>query len=107
MISRAILILSLVLPCNSIAQNRCDASSLKLGATRDSVVSELQQLTCNVRLGTPKDGIEDDLITNPGDDKVWYYEVIFLHSRLAAVWTYSKVYTSADDAFMALFNELV
>src|ERR1019366_7460045 len=47
------------------------------------------------------------LVIPPDNDRYAYYEVIFQGRKLAAVWSYSPFYTSAEDAFSRFYEELV
>jgi hypothetical protein len=85
----------------------CRVDDVQIGRARDTVVSGLKSRGCEIRPNAPENGLEDDLVIPPDNDRYAYYEVIFEGRKLAAVWSYSPVYTSAEDAFSRFYEELV
>jgi hypothetical protein len=102
-----ILSVLLLLSYTCVAQGNCRVYDLKIGTTRDAVLSELKNRGCELKINVPDDGLEDDLVLPPGDDKYAYQEVMFEKGKLVAVWSYSPYFSSAEEAFSRLFEELV
>jgi len=100
----AILLLS---SCPILGQDNCRVYDLQIGTTREVILSELKHRGCELKVDEePKDGLEDDLILARNDERYSYHEVIFSKGKLIAVWSYSPLFSSADDAFSRLYSEI-
>lgn len=88
------------------AQSTCSVFQLEIGSMREIVLADLHHKGCELRLNPPDAGLEDDLVLPSRVEDYAYHEIVFIHGRLRAVWSYSPAFRSAEMAFTAFFREL-
>lgn len=98
--------LFLLLSSLCYSQPTCRVNQLKIGTGRDFVLSDLHRIGCELKLNTPEDGLERDVIVLKDDEEYAYHELYFMDGKLRTVWSNSAWFTSAEKAFGALYKEL-
>lgn len=104
---RNILLVLFIASAHTIAHSACTLSNIKIGTLRGSALTTVRQEGCKLKLDESGQRLEDDIVLADPGDKYDYYELIFIDGKLGAVWTYFPLFTSAEKAFSALFEELV